>query len=938
VKKTSATRARPSVFYTSVKGKEVDGFQIAASSDELTDEVRRAIELHSAANGRNLNGLGSAVRFYRAGDSWAITRLVPAAADYTGREGNVLAHTILLEEGDVADSRFSVNGLLASGVFEDALPGVEGPPQRAVLPEGQGSASYRFLELEDLFGDALPSVIGWLAAEKHLAVIPTDELLLTARHCETLRQLLVGNSQDTFTFSTLNDNPVIRPYALCALLTSTTPDTLATWRARDPNLAVYNVGERSWSVPPRFTEDQGALAYGEHLVALLTAASIPGKKRIKAARRLQRYTKLFADTKRVELLTPGTVSDAGELVRVSFGLLGTDRPQLKCLRCLLPYVRADHVVDELDKLLPDLVAEAVEHSDVAVLVNSCLVLTHRRSREAGKGAGQHVALQVSKGLKQAWRWAGPLLFEFEAAATKAELPPEITDRMRKLVNSRSATGGWTFTTRGLQSLARFGGRGTRLQPDLGLQVLQDLLAQAAREPSLLGHACEAFSPNIPAWIPDDRIPIDPLVELFARSGEDLGVTRGEDLARIVEQTVTTGHTSALSINSKRLLEAGLPPRTFIDACILLRLPEILVKNAKRMREASSVDLARATHALLKSGEGRDALSGWLKNLPYDVLPSTLCDLDSARVSFETEQRFSEHLAGRLAERERDALLEALDHRLSKLERNEASPLVTRQLIRELRPYVGWKTLLLGNDYYALGLAAKNMILRPRLGQVGHLAFVSFLTVIGALLGASLCLPFNFEEVAGAFLRDAGIPLTSTLFILAAWRWRRWNDRIGDAWEDLGHRWRFRAGPVLRVIALMLAGFWVLLLGDVLPTSARDLVDIPLSRVGTDWPLAWGLPMTGGSLLTLAAIFGLFDLCGSAGEDDEAKRRRTQRSKPSWAGAAGMAAVCFGIISFALWGLISWGWVDAEWLPEAWRAARPPEVLPVEPSDAAPREH
>lgn len=923
---TSARRARPSVFYTSVKG-DIDGFQIAASSDELSDDVRRSIELHSAANGKDLEGTGSAVRFYRAGDSWAVTHLVPAAADYTGREGNILAHTILLEHEDVSDPRFSVEALLAAEVFERALPSAKKAP-RARLPKSKRAATYRFEELEELFSDALPEAVGWLAAGKRLAVLPTASSRLCARHCETLRLLLIGEPRDGFTFSTLNDNPVIRPYALSALLESTTPDSLATWRSRDSDLAVFDLAERSWSVPPRFSDCRGALEYGQHLVALLTAGELAAPKRVQSARELQDYAQLFAQTKRVELLSQDSVADAGELVRVRLGLLPSERPSLKTLRCLLPYVRSDRIVDELDALLPNLVAEAFEHGDIAVLVNSCLVLTHRRGSEGTQQTGRHVALQMAKGLKQAWRSAGPLLFEFEVAAGEAELPAEITERVTKVVRSQADRGGWKFSRASIESLARFGGRGTVFQRDLGFKVLQDLLAQAAHHPELLGEACEAFGPCVDSWIPDDRFPVDRLVELFARSGEDLGTSRADDLAHIVNRLVATGHTTALMVNSKRLLGAGLSPAVFVDACVLLRLPEALIRNAKRLPQSASLELARGTHALLKSREGREALAEWLHRLPYEAVPQTLADLEAARRAFEGDSRFSSHLASQLADRERVALLEALDDRVGDLRIGEVSPLVTRQLLRELRPYVGWKTLLFGSEYPGLTRVARNMVLYPRLQQAGELLAASLLTTAGILLLIGLCVPFQLEGTVGPVLREACLPLCAALLVVGAWRWRSWNGRIGDPWEDLGKRWRFRPGSALRPVALVLSVVWVLLFGDLLPAEARSFVDLPLTRIGVGWPAEWNLPLLSGGLFGLTGILGLLHCCRA--EEDE------ETAEPVGAGTTrvGMkVTTILAIVLIALWGAIGRGWVSEAWLPERWKAAVPadqPEEAPKAP--------
>src|SRR5690606_38216435 len=146
--------------------------------------------------------------------------------------------------------------------------------------------------------------------------------------------------------------------------------------------------------------------------------------RVEAARALQAYVQLFAGTRAAGpraplLLEQDVVADAAELVETRMGLLAGERPLLKQLRCLLPYVRAPRVVDDLERGLPALIAEALRHADVPLVVNACLVLLHRRAREGREGASAAISAAVAHGVREAGGWAGPLLCELLARGRAA---------------------------------------------------------------------------------------------------------------------------------------------------------------------------------------------------------------------------------------------------------------------------------------------------------------------------------------------------------------------------------------------------------------------------------------------------------------------------------------------------------------------------------------
>src|SRR5690606_10343961 len=263
-----------------------------------------------------------------------------------GREGNVLAHTILLEAEDVAAPSFSVEDLIKAGLFARTLPergsGGPAPVPRVGLPRLRDGAPRppRPEALEPLLGDALPEAVAWLAMGKRVALVLDARRELTVAACEAMRALLFGEARARFTFSTLGDNPLLPAASLCGLDAGTTRDSLAAWSARDPDLATFDVGARRWIGAPEVAP--GPLEYARRLVALLRGPELAPDARVEAARALQAYVQLFAGTRAAGpraplLLEQDVVADAAELVETRVGLLAGERPLLKQLRCLLPY-------------------------------------------------------------------------------------------------------------------------------------------------------------------------------------------------------------------------------------------------------------------------------------------------------------------------------------------------------------------------------------------------------------------------------------------------------------------------------------------------------------------------------------------------------------------------------------------------------------------------
>lgn len=927
----SAGRTRRSVFYTSIQG-EVSGFQVAASSDPLSEEERRAIELHSAASGRDLERVGEAVRLFALGASWGVTRIVPAAADYTGREGNVLAHTILLEPEDLAAPGFSVEALVAAGLFARTLPerGAGGPapvPRVALPPLEPAAEPPRVEALEALFGDALPEAVAWLAMGKRLAVVLDARHELTVAACEAMRTLLLGEARTRFTFSTLGDNPLLPASTLCGLDEGTTRDALAGWSARDPDLAAFELGPRRWTGPLELAP--GPREYARRLLALLRAPALAPGARRDAARALQGYVRLFAGARAAGPPAPlaleqEVVADAAELVETRVGLLAGERPLRKQLRCLLPYVRAPRVVDELQRGLPGLVAEALRHADVPLLVNACLVLLHRRAREGREGAAAALSAAVAHGAREAGEWAGPLLCELLARGRAARLPEAVLTPAVEAVRARR--GGWSFGPRHLESLARFAGACELDERLLALQLLEDLLAQAERRPALLAQACEAFGAHVQAWIPDDRLPVDRLVELFARSAEDLRVPRQRELAALVQALIAAGHATGLSVNAGRLLEAGLDPAVFVEACLALDLPQVLTRHARRLRDAPALALARATCLLLAAPEADQLLPRWARALPLEPLGRALALLEPARAALRREPGLPRRCGEPLDEARRELLLRVLDDRVARLRRAEARPLDTRRLVRALADLVGLRRLALGSEHPYLRVVARNLLIEPRLAQARALALTSLLTCAAGVAAGLLLVPWLGPlepHGLGALASTAALPLAAVLAVVAASRWRRWNARIGDPWQDVSERWRFRPVAALRALAAALGVAWVALLADVVPSAARA-AGWPLAAVGGGVPPAWLLPQGGVGLLVLAGLLVLLELTGGAPRGGE---RRARLARRAWQVSAGAGAVLLAAAA-----LEARGWVDLQ-ASARWRARFTGEQAPAEPGAA-----
>ncbi len=926
-----AGRTRRSVFYTSIRG-EVSGFQVAASSDPLDEEERRAIELHSAASGRDLERAGEAVRLFAVGASWGVTRIVPAAADYTGREGNVLAHTILLEAEDVAAPGFSVEELIKAGLFARTLPerggGGPAPVPRVDLPRLDDDAPRppRTDPLEPLLGDALPEAVAWLGMGKRVALVLDDRHELTVAGCEAMRALLFGAAQARFTFSTLGDNPLLPAATLCGLDAGTTRDSLLAWSARDPDLATFDLGARRWVGAPEV--EPGPLEYARRLVALLRAPELAPDARVEAARALQAYVQLFAGTRASSPRAPleleqDVVADAAELVETRVGLLAGERPLLKQLRCLLPYVRAPRVVDDLQRGLPALMTEALRHADVPVVVNACLVLLHRRAREGREGAASAISAAVARGVREAGGWAGPLLFELLARGRAAGLPPAVLAPAVEAV--RAGRGRWSFGPRHLESLARFAGACETEERLLALQLLEDLLARAERRPALLAQACEAFGPRVQDWIPDDRLPVDRLVELFARSAEDLHVPRERELAALVGALVAAGHATGLSVNARRLLEAGLDPAVFVDACLALGLPQVLTRHVKRLREAPPLALARATSLLLAAPEADELLPRWTGALPLEPLGRALALLEPARAALELEPPLPIPCGGPLDEAERELLLRVLDDRVARLRRAEAKPLDTRRLARALVDLVGLRRLALGAGHPYLRVVTRNLLVEPRLAQARALALASLLTCAAGVLPGLLLVPWLGPlEPHGlsALASTAALPLAAALAVLAASRWRRWNARIGDAWQDVPERWRFRPVAALRGLAAAFGVAWALLLTDVVPPAARAL-DWPLAAVGGGVPPDLLLPQAGVGLLVLAGLLVALEVTGGAAR----ARWREVLARRAWQVSAGAGAALLAAAA-----LEAQGWVDLH-ATSRWLGSFVGEEAPAEPGAA-----
>lgn len=880
----SRATTRTSVFYTSIEG-EIRGFQIAASSAELTATERHAIETNSAVDASLIPLQGRVLRLYPAGTLWAATAIHRAGRDYTGREGNVLAHTILLEARDVR--RPVLQRLVNAGCFVSTLPA--GQPAGVVVPPEDGRAPDPRPATRALGAKALTNVVAWLAGGGTVALVVSPDKPLGVEMLEAIRAFLPEGLAAGISLSTANDSPRFRIYSLDQILAvEGTSEIVEAARADRPDLAVLNVSSGRW-VSPR-AHAPGALAYAAAAVRLATSSRASPHQRIDGLADLKRWLRAFApEANESTLPDERIVEDAATYVLVKRGLQQDGRPWRKRLICLLAHVAELDVADAVAQEGAEVVAEAAQSADVATIVNMALVVA-RHSDAAAAGAC------VANGLARpnVLPIARPLGFELFQRGRDLEWPSSVSEAAMRALAPPPLDGGregWVrFTPGNLDSFFRHAPQIGGSLSNVAGEVLDGLNTQASRDRTLVASVFGSHGDRVLEFVPAFTGKIVSLHE----TAHDSGVADRKQFNLLVERLVLHGEIEALATRAGLFAKFGVPDewlhgilrmsglralvrQTRDEADALVPTEGLLEVVSGASARARGLVLLRLLHwpeartpgdDVAAIWKNRPRLSRWLRAHPsLQAVAETIDNLRTTSIDAPTWAA-GEHWC---APPSRD-LLPHLGRALAPLVAVAELPddppaasqdptlwaqliLRRRQVLRAFRRLPGgWQALIApGGPTPELRRAHWRLIGRPRCIDAAVGGAATALVAAGATTAAGAIHPIL--DPTGDLPAYLLAPSASVLLLAGGEAFRHWNKRVGRVETELmAPRWELPwADWLAPTAAAFLTGFLLVVQIPALPTSVLERLPDVLLPARLAAPPGLLLHVTAAGLLLLAGL-------------------------------------------------------------------------------------
>jgi hypothetical protein len=900
--------SRAACLYTSVK-REVEGFQIVAVSDPLDSETKKVIEFQSACDSRYMSKQRPAVRLYRLGTGYGLTCIVPAAADYTGREGNVLAHTVILRADDRDLEGVQAHALTKARVFLAALPKQLETCARIEIPERREET--RFELAFQFLGEHLAELVGRLASGQRVLLLGGESPPVGL--FEAVRAFLPAPSQREFSFSTCEDNPRLRASSLGFVPEGAPREQVRQLVKQSKDVAALDLETGAWVLPAEELKETFR-AYGERITEM--ARGLGAERRAEALNKIHDLHELLASAPTLDPAESHPARDAVDFVLHEGSNLerfnpGEARPKTEQLICLLPYIRESRVQRRMIGLVPGLSRECFEATDLAFFLNTIQSLAH---------AGERVEVEtelgsaIEKGLQESAEWLGPLAFELldqRLGALSESLRVIVQDAVAEACksSSRRKAPRWRFSKKSLRSFLRYGPD----SPNRSLfETVIKALASSAR--SLSREACALVVEDLPlrygSLLPHWHPQVQALLDAAALNGLDVR----EPVRAFVVSLQEARAKEVLWTNGKFVIAHGAATE-FVDAARSLRAPSLLSHHAGSLverLEAGRCAEILAHLAIHESegdslhGKGRSATQKWLDAHDSDEeLTDLLRELSEVRpargfVRWLHTLELAIYVERRVAEADFF---------------REVHPQQAVKALWELRPLrrglmlEAWRR---HSSIPGVGRLVRNSILVPRLARTGALS-----AAFGFSIAPIALIVDVLTSGAGEF-QDLRLPGAALLLFCAAGTWRKWNERVSESVDGGRLVVPFRANWLLVASGLFFCFMWLLTASALLP----DLVGV------LPWPwtnlLAAPLPgealfrFSAGALLGIACLWLLPEFLAPERRDSAlVQRLKMAASAAALVPALLCVAVAFGAPDFVLKRLPSvWYQAPATTKPQA----------------------